>query len=446
MPIEKIALISEHGSPLANAGSVDCGGQNVYVAQVARQLSNSGYAVDVFTRRDDARSPTVQVVDDAYRVIHVRAGPECELPKERLLPHMEEFADFMTDFFIREARFGRPYDLIHANFFMSGMAGLALKERFAVPLVITFHALGKVRRLHQGAADGFPDTRFSIEDQLVHEADVLIAECPQDFDDLVRLYHADARRIQTVPCGFDGAELYPMDKATARRALGWDPHERAVLQLGRIVPRKGIDNVIRGIAELRRAYGTCAHLYVVGGNSVAADEAATPEISRLRTIARSAGVEDAVNFVGQRPRHALRHFYNAADVFVTTPWYEPFGMTPVEAMACARPVIGAAVGGIHYTVSHGETGYLVPPHDPSALGQRLHDLLTHPERAAAMGNAGRRRALALFTWEHVARGLVAAYERAHAGASMPASGSESIPESLIAPSPALTAPLASPAG
>src|SRR5262245_57616219 len=138
MSIRKIALISEHGSPLANAGSVDCGGQSVYVAHVARELARLGYAIDVFTRLDGARSRTVQVLADGYRVIHVPAGPARELPKEHLLPYMEEFADFTSDFFIRESRFGRPYDLIHANFFMSGMAGLSLKERFGAPLVTTF--------------------------------------------------------------------------------------------------------------------------------------------------------------------------------------------------------------------------------------------------------------------------------------------------------------------
>ena len=142
MPLQKIALISEHGSPLAHAGSVDCGGQNIYVAHVARQLAQLGYAVDVFTRLDRPRSDYVQVVDDGYRVVHVPAGPVGDLPKEQLLPHMEEFADFMSDFFTREARFGRPYHVIHANSFMSGLAGLALRERFAIPLVTTFHALG----------------------------------------------------------------------------------------------------------------------------------------------------------------------------------------------------------------------------------------------------------------------------------------------------------------
>lgn len=407
----KVAIISEHASPLSVIGSVDSGGQNIYVANIARQLIRAGHQVDVFTRRDRALLPTLSRMDGKIRVVHVPAGPARQIPKEDLLPYMDEFAGFVVDFFRHEAAAGEPYDVVHANFFMSGLVGLKVKETLDVPLVITFHALGRVRRLHQGTADGFPDSRFAIEDELVQRADMIVAECPQDHDDLVQLYGAQPERIETVPCGFDAGELCPIERGAARRALGWPCDEFAVLQLGRLVPRKGVDNVIRGIGRLRQRHGVRARLYVVGGNSDEPNELATPEIARLRGIAADAGVLDAITFVGRRGRDQLRLFYSASDVFVTTPWYEPFGITPVEAMACGTPVVGANVGGIRSTLVEGVTGLLVPPRDPDALATRLHALYRDPALRQRLGAAGIVRANACYTWAGVAQALAEVYAR-----------------------------------
>jgi glycosyltransferase involved in cell wall biosynthesis len=294
---------------------------------------------------------------------------------------------------------------------MSGLAALKVKAALGVPLVTTFHALGRVRRIHQGANDGFPDERFAIEDDLVAQSDVVIAECPQDEADLIEHYRADPARIQTVPCGFDADEFHPMDRATAREALGWQQDQFTVLQLGRLVERKGIDNVVRGVGVLKQAFSASAELYIVGGNSDAPNEKATPEIARLRGIARGCGVAGQTHFVGRRGRAQLRYFYSAADVFVTTPWYEPFGITPVEAMACGTPVIGADVGGIRYSVADGITGFLVPPRDPAALAARLDQLRRDPALARRMGEAGLERARKEFTWRGVGEALAQIYMR-----------------------------------
>ncbi|SOY55498.1 glycosyltransferase [Cupriavidus taiwanensis] len=411
--MRKIALISEHASPLASVGSTDCGGQNIYVAHLARQLGSRGYQVDVFTRRDKALLPEVVAFAPNVRVIHVTAGPPVQIPKEQLLPYMEDFGTFLTEFLRRDAA---GYDVLHANFFMSGLAALRAHHTLGIPLVMTFHALGKVRRLHQGSTDGFPDDRFGIEDTLVREADCVVAECPQDLDDLVNLYSADPTRVQTVPCGFDAAEFAPVARDAARRALGWPLQGFRVLQLGRLVPRKGIDNVIRALGCLRRDTGLDATLYVVGGNAEQPSVQATPEIGRLRDVASAEGVAERVVFTGRRGRDTLRLFYSAADVFVTTPWYEPFGITPVEAMACGAPVIGADVGGIRSTVVDGHTGFLVPPKAPAALAARLAELAADPALARKLGEAGRRRAQAHFTWAGVARQMEAVYARVCTGA------------------------------
>ena len=401
----RICLISEHASPLACIGGVDSGGQNIYVDQVARSLVRQGHVVDVYTRRDRSDLPAVVEVAPGLRVIHVSAGPEIFVPKEELLAHMPAFAKSCEHWL----RTGPRYDVVHANFFMSGWVGLRLKQVFGLPLVTTFHALGLVRREHQGAADGFPAARVGIEKVLVARSDRVIAECPQDWSDLVRLYGADPARLAMVPCGFDAREFAPGSRQAARRRLGLPADEFMVLQVGRMVPRKGVETVVRAMA--------CApcegmRLRVVGGEAEVADQRLTPEIGRLMDVAASCGVADRVVFEGCKPRSELRHWYAAADVFVTTPWYEPFGITPLEAMACARPVVGSAVGGVQFSVEDGVTGLLVPPKNPSALADALAALRADPGRARAMGEAGLARARERFTWDGVARGLAAAFDDA----------------------------------
>jgi len=402
-----IALISEHASPLSSLGGADSGGQNVYVAQIAGHLARRGDRVDVFTRRDDPLLPRI-VELGGYRVIHVPAGPAEPIRKEDLLPYMEEFTREMLKFCRHEG----TYDCIHANFWMSGLVGADLQRALGIPLVVTFHALGRIRRQFQGAADQFPDERFAIEERVMREAVRIIAECPQDQEDQVSLYGAESSKIRIAPCGFDAAEFWPLDKLECRTRLGLPASEHIILQLGRVVERKGIDNVVRALGVLTRQGETRARLLVVGGESDQPDPHITPEIGRLQRIANEEGVRDLVTFVGRRGRQELRDWYNAADVFVTTPWYEPFGITPLEAMACGTPVIGSNVGGIKYTVADGETGLLVAPHDPAALAARLSELLSDRQKLLAMGQRAIRRANGHFTWRRVTEMVARIYDEA----------------------------------
>jgi glycosyltransferase involved in cell wall biosynthesis len=406
-----IAVISDHASPLAIAGGNDSGGQNIDVASIARHLHAMGYKLDVFTRRDNPTLPDVVELKKGLRIIHVRAGPADVLRKESMLPLMPEFTARMAEFCAANA----SYDLVHANFFMSGLVALRLRQRLDIPFVITFHALGRVRRLHQRDADQFPDERIDIEDRTVEQASAIIAECPQDCVDLISLYGADREKIRVIPCGFDAREFWPVRRSFARRLLGFGKDERIVLHVGRIVPRKGVDNLIRALGRLARTTGIKPRLVVVGGNSDAPDCAATPELARLQEIAQAEGVHDQILFTGRRSREVLKLYYSAADVFVTTPWYEPFGITPLEAMACGTAVVGSAVGGIKHSVLDGATGYLVPPNDPDALAGRLAHLYRNPALLSKFGHAGMRRVQAHFTWEEVARSMATVYEEVAPG-------------------------------
>jgi D-inositol-3-phosphate glycosyltransferase len=396
--MERIAFISEHASPLAILGGVDNGGQNVYVAALSEQLARQGYQVDVYTRRDNLEIEETVNWLPGVRVIHVQAGPPKPVPKEQLLGYMDQFSINMLEY-IRQHHLG--YRLVHAHFFMSALVASDIKKALGIPYVVTFHALGLVRRLHQKEQDAFPPERILIERYVVQDADHLIAECPQDRDDLVQHYGADARRISIAPCGFNPAEFYPMRKEEAREYLHLPRNEKILLQLGRMVPRKGVDNVIRAMGELKHYPGKL-RLLVVGGESDDPDPEKTPEIRRLQSIAREQGVEQQVTFTGRKGRSLLKYYYAAADIFISTPWYEPFGITPLEAMACGTPVIGSNVGGIKYSVVHRQTGFLVPPHAPIALAAAVRPLIEDPVLYRTMQRNAIRRVNSLFTWNKVA--------------------------------------------
>lgn len=402
----RIAFISEHASPLAALGGVDAGGQNVYVGELAKQLASLGYEVDVFTRMDNEKLPLMVNWMPGVRVVHVEAGPAAFVPKEQLLSYMPDFRDSMIKF-IRNNNLN--YALVHANFFMSAWVASELKDKLHIPFVVTFHALGHVRRIHQGSADQFPADRLQIEEDIVKKADRIIAECPQDKDDLIQHYNAAPERIATIPCGFDPAEFYPIDKQLARMLLNLDANEHIILQLGRMVPRKGIDTVIQALGVLKNTISTL-RLVVVGGAQDDPEKDNDPELLRLKCMTKSLGIEARVTFAGRKNRDRLKYYYAAADAFITTPWYEPFGITPLEAMACGTPVIGANVGGVKFSVLDGKTGLLVPPKDPAALAEKIELLLANPRLCNSMGKQAIARVNALFTWAGVARKMSSVYE------------------------------------
>lgn len=397
---QKIAVISEHASPLTLVGGVEAGGQNIAVAELAQQLARLGYQVDVFTRWDSDQLPEIVHWQEGIRVIHVKAGPLSYVVKEDMLPLMDEFTQHMIWFMQNEEE---PYQLVHAHFFMSGLVAANIKQALHIPFVVTFHALGEVRRQCQGSSDRFPKERLQIEQRVIREADRVIALCPQDHNDLVNLYDADPQKLAIIGNGYNPNEFYPLDTDVARWLVGVSATEPVILQLGRMVPRKGVDNVVKAVGVLRRHYHLNTRLLVVGGETDDPDPASTPEIARLQALAEAEGVTDLVTFTGRRGRDTLRYYYSAADVFVTTPWYEPFGITPLEAMACGTPVVGADVGGIKHTVRDQKTGFLVPPNNPEALAEKLAVLLMNPSVRQRMGERALQHVQQHYTWDQVAR-------------------------------------------
>ena len=387
----RIDLVSEHASPLAAIGGVDSGGQNVHVAELAQALGRRGHHVTVHTRRDHPDLPARVRAAPGVTVEHVEAGPAAELAKDELLPFMPEFGDQLARRWV-----AHPPDVVHAHFWMSGLAAQQGARGTPTPVLQTFHALGAVKRRHQGAADTSPASRLRLEAALARDAATVVATCTDEVAELARMQPAP-ERVAVVPCGVDLGQFTPDGPRAAR---GQRPR---ILALGRMVERKGVDTTVRALVDVPGA-----ELVVAGGGDPGTD----PEVARLGAVAEDCGVRDRVRFLGQIARTDVAGLIRSADVVVSVPWYEPFGMVPLEAMACGVPVIASAVGGHLDTVVDGRTGTLVPPRDAAALAGRLRDLLADDAARAAMGAAGAARARARYAWGRIAAETEQLYRQA----------------------------------
>ena len=390
----KIAMVSEHASPLAVMGGDDAGGQNVHVAALSSQLADLGHDVTVLTRRDDGALPQ-RVRFGGVLIDHVDAGPPRHVPKDELPRWMGQFA-------VELARRWRddPPDVVHSHYWMSGGAALRARPP-GCPVVHTFHALGVVKRRHLGDEDPSAPQRIAAEAGLARGADRIVATCRDEVREL-RAIGADPGVVDVVPCGVDLERFSPDGPSEARA-------RPRIVAVGRLVARKGMDDAIRALAALPGAE------LVIAGGPRPAEMAGDPQIRRLRAVAADAGVADRVDLRGAVRRDDIACLLRSADVVVATPWYEPFGIVPLEAMASAVPVVASAVGGMLDTVVHGDTGLHVPPRDPGALAAALGKLLGDADLRRRMGARGRLRATRLYGWDTVAAATAGSYRAAVAG-------------------------------
>lgn len=392
----RIAMVSEHASPLAVLGGVDAGGQNVHVAAVSTALAARGHTVTVYTRRDDAVLGERVPLAPGVEVVNVTAGPARSIPKDDLLPYMDALAAGIRADCLRT----RP-DIIHAHFWMSGVAALRAAQELRghdgvnpLPVVQTFHALGTVKRRHQKAEDTSPVERETLEPWVGRTVDGVLATCSDEVTEL-RALGVDPAAISVAPCGVDTELLSPEGPAVPKG------RRFRIGVVGRLVPRKGVDLVIQALARLRADGWDDLELVIVGGGEPGQGEK-DPEVTRLHGIAGELGVADRVIFRGRVPHDELPETIRSCDAIVCAPWYEPFGIVPLEAMSCGVPVVGAAVGGLLDSVVDGSTGILVPPRDPEAIASAVARVLSDPALARRLGANGRRRAVDLYTWDRVA--------------------------------------------
>ena len=388
----RIAMISEHASPLSALGGVDAGGQNAHVAELAAALAAQGHEVRVYTRRESPDQPRVAAAN-GFEVVHVPAGPATVLAKDDLLPYMGDFGAWMA----ADWREHWLPDVAHAHFWMSGLAAVTAGRACDVPVVQTFHALGSVKRRHQGAADTSPKHRVGYERQLGRVVDRVVVQCRDEIHELLQL-GVPRTQMALVPSGVNIDRFQPAGPAEPR-----DPGRPRILTVGRLVERKGYEDLIRALPAVPGA-----ELVIVGGPPDGSLDD-HPYARRLRALAERSRVGDRVRLAGGVAAADMPRWYRSADLLAAAPWYEPFGLTPLEAMACGVPVVATAVGGLTDTVVDGVTGELVPARDPRALGSALRRLLADEVRRFSYSAAAVDRATHSYSWRHVATRLTAVY-------------------------------------
>jgi Glycosyltransferase len=379
------------------------GGLNVYVREVANAFSDRGIATDIFTRRQSPDDPAIESLAPLSRVIYLPAGRS--LDKYSLYGEVPAFAAGIRSFAEREHL---SYDMLYSHYWLSGEVACLLRPDMGVAWAHTAHTLGLVknRTLASGARPE-PALRIRVEGEIAQQADLLIGSTSDEADDLTRLYGADPEHVHVVAPGIDLATFQPLDRADARRKIGYGPG-RVLLFVGRLERLKGVDVAIRALALLRDRAHADLRLIVLGEDVRDGEES---EKERLKLVASASGVRDRVDFLGSVAHHELPYFYAAADVCVMPSYSESFGLVALEAQACGRPVVASGVSGLRSVVRDEVSGYLIDGHDPAIYAERIGRLLANPELAQQMGRRGRLLAQR-FSWTRTADRLGNLFEGA----------------------------------
>ena len=383
-------MISLHTSPLLQPGAGDSGGMNVYVRESVSALAQAGIDCTTFTRADRAGLPREVFVEPGHRVVHIEAGPH-HLPKEALTDVTEAFRAGVLDWIDQHEQ---P-DVIHANYWLSGVVGHRLKHDLGVPFVSTFHTLARVKA---EGGDPEPLWRELAEAEIVGCADAICVSCDAEEEQFRRLYGNPQGRIEIVAPGVEHAFFAPGERTGARRALSLHTDAPILLFVGRIQPLKGPDVAVRALAALGRPD---AQLIIVGG---ASGDEGDVETGRIRALVDELGLHEQVRFVEPQPHHILSTYYRAADVVLVPSRSESFGLVALEAAACGIPVVASAVGGLLSLVDDGRTGRLVEGRNPDDYARAIAEILDDRELHRAMSAAAVERAKR-YTWGFAAARL-----------------------------------------
>lgn len=399
--MKRVAYLSMHTTPLAQPGSGDAGGMNVYIDRVARTMAARGIEVEVFTRRTDPAQPEDVVVAPGYKVVHITAGPEEPLSTAAQADWVQEFALGVTKW----AGANRAdYDVIHSHYWLSGWAGVIVKQQLGVGLAHSFHTLGRIKDATR--ADGQPPEsllRIATEQEVIELADCVVASTPFEFDDLVEHYGTKPESICISPPGVDHSLFKPGSKSEARERLGIE-FGPVLLFVGRIQPLKGVDVAIETLAEVKQHY-PLTRLVVIGGPS---GSEGTAELAHLHHLAKERGLDGAVVFRPPEPHETLADFYVASDVLLVPSRSESFGLVAAEAQSSGLPVVAAAVGGLVYAIADEKSGFLIEGYDPALWAAATLRILDDPDTAASL-SSGAVTHSQKFSWEATVDRLLELY-------------------------------------
>jgi len=395
MPVKqlRIAMVSAHSCPIGNLGAKDTGGMSVYIRELAHELSKQGHLVDVYTRAHDPKDRQIYELGQNARLVHLEAGEVEDMHKLVVYSYLPDFACNLENF---RKHNDLQYDLIFSHYWLSGLVGEYLQQRWNVPHITMFHTLGAVKNT-LGVGEDEPELRIEMERSLAQNCHHIIAPTEKEKGELIRYYGALPERIGVVPCGVNLEQFKPVSKKSARKYLGFS-NDKIILFVGRIDPLKGIDKLIKAIPYLQNIQGL--RLMVIGGG-----EQNQLEIEQLQKLACNLNIQDSVTFLGLIKHEQLPYFYSAADACVIPSYYESFGLVALESLACGTPVVATDVGNLKSVIRQGETGYVVTDNAPHRLADKIALLLSRPstdtESALSI-----RASVSRFSWSNIAEAII----------------------------------------
>lgn len=409
---KRILMISDHSDPLAKIGGEEAGGQNVYVRELSNQLIKRGYEVDIFTRWSNPKAPQTEKSKSGFRVIRIQCGEAGPMPKEQIIDHVDEFISGIKKYITKK---NHCYDVIHSHYWMSGVIGLELRKWLNIPLLHTFHSLGKVKHRSVGSDIRGAELREGEEKQIVEKADRIIATCPEERKQLMRLYKASPDKIIIIPVGVSRSRFYAHKKTVARRKVGCGPDDNVILFVGRLAPQKGLNFLLNALAillnDLPVSEKEKTKLVIAGGSGnrkkMPAQEKKQFEV--IQRLIKNLGLENNTQLAGRVPNRFLPWYYSAADICVVPSRYEPFGIVPLESMACGTPLVVSRVGGLQYTVQNLKTGFHARAKDMYDFAYKMRLMLENPKLRKEFGNNGAERIREEFAWEIIGDRIIKTY-------------------------------------
>jgi len=391
----KVAMLSIHSCPLGKVGGENTGGMSIYIRELARELGRRGHLVDVYTRIHEPIHDQVVELGQNVRLIHLKAGEE-ETQKLAIYYHLGDFAHDLENF---RKQNGLRYDLIHSHYWLSGLAGKRLQQWWDTPHIMGFHTLGAVKNAI-GIGEDEPELRINAEKELVRDCHRILASTEKGKEDLIYYYDAAPETISVIPCGVNLDLFRPIKREIARCYLGLNG-ESIIVFVGRIVPLKGIDNVLKAMTHLERKRRT--KLVVIGG-----EEHSQAEMQRLKSLSRSLKIHESVIFLGLVKQEMLPFFYSAADLSVVPSYHESFGLVVLESLACGTPVVATKVGCAESVIRNGETGYVVIDNDPCRLADKIARLLsTSNGNKDFVGSV--RASVTKYSWSNITEAIIEEY-------------------------------------
>ncbi len=393
----RFAVLSYHTSPLAQPGVGDGGGMNVYVKRLASALVRSGADCDVYTRSTSAADPARIVVEPGFVVHNIPAGPPRHLEKEELLDYVEDFKDEVLKLMLDSESF-MP-DLIHSNYWLSGIAGHSIKHELDIPMLTTFHTLEKVKSFGRTRPDDGYDEAFRVkkEIEIMGCSDSVLVSCAQEMIQLVDLYGISPERVEVVTPGVDHAFFAPGAKAMARQALGLNQEKKLLLWIGRIQPLKAPSMAVAALGLLAKEFDV--EMVMIGGPS-GSDGA--EELNLVKELAESYGVRERLHLISPQPHETISSYYRAADLCLITSRTESFGLVALEAASCGLVTVASDVGGLTSVIDGGMTGILVAERSPEKFAEEARGLLLQPDLMKSMSRAAVEKSFG-YTWSYAAR-------------------------------------------